>query len=83
MSDKVIASPWKKTLPPMDGTWIIAIGAIIWKDEFSTTCEPFLALVHWTDRQGESSGWHLRSGLSLRETLDDVVRIDFWLEEPT
>lgn len=89
-------SPWKTTEPPHDGTTIVAIGHLVYesavddiRDEFdevpqatSTCSEPFLAKLRWTEKPGESAGWHHEHGLSLARTLTDKVHIDYWLEAP-
>ena len=69
---------WQTTEPPKDGSEIVAIGRVISTDETETWVEPFLQYVRWSNKPGESEGWHLRNGLALQRTLSDQVKIDFW-----
>jgi hypothetical protein len=91
-----MSSPWKKTEPPKDGTLIIAIGSVIYEfsagdeDDFGVDAgpaigacsDPFVAEVRWMAEPNQAAGWHYLSGLSVARTLEDLVKIDFWLEAP-
>jgi hypothetical protein len=89
---------WHTSEPPHDGTAIVAIGRVIYQcgaghedEDFAvadsplccTAVDPFIGLIHWTSHADESEGWHhVSDGLSVARTLDDEVKIDFWLEDP-
>lgn len=82
--------------PPQDGRSIIACGRVIYdltvpEDSFEPgtdlvigkASDPFVALIHWTENDGQIKGWHyVADGLSVARTLTDEVLIDFWLEDP-
>jgi hypothetical protein len=55
-------------------------------DPFIGLIHSFIGLIHWTSHADESEGWHwVADGLSVARvarTLDDEVKIDFWLEYP-
>jgi hypothetical protein len=74
-------SEWNKDAAPLDGTAIVAVGRVIWEDEFSTSCESFVAEVRWTNPCGQA-GWHHTNGLAVARTLEDVVIIDYWMPYP-
>ena len=75
---------WKTSEPPKDGTPIVAVGRIIYSDEFSTTVEPFTATIYWNKTKSDYEGWMFWcGGLSVQRELDDEVKIDFWIERPT
>jgi hypothetical protein len=75
-------SAWNNSTAPQDGRVIVAIGRVIFTDDYSTAVEPFLAKIRWTKREGENEGWHYESGLSVARTLDDIVKVDFWVQPP-
>jgi hypothetical protein len=81
MSDKI----WNTETPPLDGAPIVAIGRVIFEDEFSTTVEPFLAAIRWLPPPtGRIEGWHHVTGaeMSLRPTMTDEIKIDYWIQYP-
>ena len=74
-------NPWSTGEPPKDGRLLVVVGRIIYTDEACVTVEPIKpSLVRWTEKQGESKGWHYLTGLALATQLDDEVHIDGWLE---
>ena len=74
---------WKTTSPPKDGTRIVAVGSVIWSDEFSTTVEPFATNVYWTKTECGYEGWRFSpSDQAVARTFYDEVKIDSWLEYP-
>lgn len=79
-------TPWRTDEPPKDGKPIVAIGKLIYSDEFSTTDDPFCAVITWGSNRFEDikRGWHFaRDGMSLPQTPDDEVIIFWWLPYPT
>jgi len=68
---------------PKDGTEIVAIGPVIYQDEFSTAVDSFVAAIRWVDVPGKYEGWHDRNGLAVARMLDDEVRVDYWLPMPS
>lgn len=73
--------PWQTGEPPKDGRLIVVIGRLIYTEEACTTVQPIPpSLVRWTEKPGESKGWHYLGGMSLALTLDDEVLIDGWME---
>lgn len=77
------SSPWNTTPPPQDGTHIVAVGRVICSDDISTWVEPFVAELIWeTDRSGYEGWHHTRDQMSVARTLDDVVKIDWWVPVP-
>lgn len=71
--------------PPKDGTPIVAVGRIIYTDEWSTTVEPFCAAIHWVGKPSGFAGWCQWIGefhLAVAESLQDKVVIDHWLPFP-
>ncbi len=77
-------SQWNIENPPLDGTPIVAIGRVIWEDEFSISSEPFALALFWLKNESGFEGWHYWYGdqLSLATALDQIVKIDFWLPFP-
>jgi hypothetical protein len=76
-------NPWNTTEPPKDGSTIVAVGRVIFSDEFSTTCESFVASVRWIKDQSNYEGWHFaKDGITVAQTLEDEVKIDWWLPYP-
>lgn len=70
---------WQTGEPPKDGTEIIAVGKVMWQDEFSTTADPFVAAIRWYKDQSEYEGWHYTdTGLTVARTLDDKVIVHWW-----
>lgn len=79
------AGPWRTDEPPQDGKPIVAIGQLMYSDEFSTTAEPFCVALTWgsTQFQDIKTGWHYwHNGMSLASTLEDEVIIHYWLPMP-
>lgn len=77
---KGATGPWREDAAPMDGQLICVRGRVIFTEDVCTTSEPFQGMVRWTEKEGESKGWHYRSGLSVARTLEDKVFIDLWVE---
>lgn len=78
------ARKWNTSEAPKDGTRIVAIGRVICDEGMTTSVYPFCGDVEWTEREGESKGWHFTAhGLSVARQLDDEVKIDFWMPYPT
>lgn len=76
-------SPWLDASPPKDGKPIVAIGRVIWRDEYSTSVDSFVALVRWEKDQSGYEGWHFdHDGMTVARTLDDEVMVDYWLPPP-
>lgn len=74
---------WNTTPPPQDGTVIVAIGRVIYSDEFSTSVDPFVAALVWEMDNSRYEGWHTQKDrMSVARTLDDEVKIDWWLPFP-
>lgn len=77
--------PWRTDEPPKDGTPIVAIGKVMFGDEFSTRAEPFVAAITWGSNrfQDINTGWHFwHDGMSLPQCLEDEVIIHWWLPMP-
>jgi len=73
------AKLWQEVNPPKDGTAIVAVGRVIWSDEFSTTADSFVAAIRWEKDQSGYEGWHFeRDGMTVARTLDDEVLVDWW-----
>jgi hypothetical protein len=67
-----------------DGTSIVAIGRVIWCDEYSTAVDGFVAAIRWIKDQSGYEGWHFdRDGMTVARTLDDEVMVDWWLPMPS
>jgi len=73
---------WHMEEPPKDGTRIVAIGKVIIEDAWSTTADPFCTDLEWTEKPGQSKGWHLSNGMSLVSCLEDEVIIHYWMPYP-
>jgi hypothetical protein len=72
---------WQTSEPPKDGRLLVVFGRVFYTEDACTTVEPFKpSLVRWTEKDGESKGWHYLTGLSLAQALDDEVMIDGWME---
>lgn len=77
-------SAWLDGNPPKDGTPIVAIGRIIWRDEYSTSVDSFVAAIRWLKDQSGYECWHFdRDGMTVARTLDDEVMVDWWLPMPS
>ena len=77
-------SAWLDGDPPKDGTPIVAIGRVIWRDEYSTSVDSFVALIRWEKDRSGYEGWHFdRDGMTVARTLDDEVMVDWWLPLPS
>lgn len=74
---------WNTENPPKDGTTIVAIGKVMFSDEWSTSAEPFLAEVSWCQPEGGHLGWHYSNGMAVATTLEDEVIIHYWMPYPT
>ena len=75
---------WKTTEPPKDGTRIIAIGRILWHDDFSDGSNPYLGEVFWSESES-FTGWMYQSEswpLSVTCSPDEKFIIDWWIESP-
>jgi hypothetical protein len=75
---------WKTENPPKDGTPIIAIGRVIWEDEFSTSIDPFMDRIFWQTSPSGLTGWfYWRDKLSVASALGrQEVAIDYWTHCP-
>ena len=76
---------WHTEDPPKDGTPIVAVGRVIWSDEFSTTSEPFCAAISWQSTDSGFTGWCHHLGeyhLAVARSLDDEVKVDAWMPWP-
>lgn len=73
---------WNTENPPKDGTTIVAIGKVMWSDEFSTCADPFTAEIHWCKDQSGYEGWHFSDGMTVASGLDDKVIVHFWILPP-
>lgn len=85
LTDQPQAAPWRTDAPPQDGTPIVAIGKVMYSDEFSTVAAPFVAALTWGSApfQDIKTGWHYwQNGMSLPSTLEDEVIIHYWLPMP-
>ena len=59
----------------------MAIGRVIWSDEYSTSVDSFVAKIWWIS---DKAGWYYVSGgLSVARTVDDEVMVDWWLPYPS
>ena len=80
----VACSAWLDGNPLKDGTPIVAIGRVIWRDEYSTSVDSFVALIRWEKDQSGYECWHFdRDGMTVARTLDDEVMVDWWLPLPS
>lgn len=68
--------------PPRDGGNIVVVGRVIYTEGAFTSVEPIVAIVHWSEKQGEMAGWHYEGGMSVARSLDDEIIIDFWAADP-
>ncbi len=68
---------WKTSDPPKDGTIFVAIGRVVWSDEFGGESWPFVAMVHFNGEQ-----WLDEIGMALTESPLDTVHIDYWIQIP-
>ena len=68
---------------PKDGTEIVAIGRVIYDDDCTTTAERFVAAVRWMEVPWRSVGWHITNALTVAQTLDDEVIVDYWQPMPS
>ena len=74
---------WQTNEPPKDGTVIVAVGRVIWSDEFSTSVDQFVAAIRWEKDSSGYEGWHYnRDGMVLATTLQDEVKVDWWANFP-
>jgi len=76
---------WNTENPPLNGTPIVAVGRIIYSDEFSTTSEPFACAILWLKKSSGFEGWcFYREGghKSLARYTTDKIHIDFWMPYP-
>ena len=81
MSANASPYPWQTGEPPKDGRLLVVFGRLIYTEDASTTVEAIKpSLVRWTEKPGESEGWHYLTGLSLAQTLEDEIHIDGWME---
>lgn len=66
----VRCSAWLDGNPPKDGTPIVAIGRVIWRDEYSTLVDSFVAHIRWEKDQSGYEGWHFdRDGMTARGVI--------------
>jgi hypothetical protein len=80
---KKLIHPWQTIEPPKDGTVIVAIGRLIWTDEWSTYVDRFLAEIRWEKDSSRYEGWHYsHSGMTVARQLDDEVMVDCWAHTP-
>lgn len=83
MSGEQPATGWKTSEPPQDGKPIVAIGRVIYNEEACTCVDPFVSVICWGKTESGYVGWtHFRGGLAITRTLEDEVRIDYWIEYP-
>ena len=74
---------WNITEPPKDGTRIVAVGSVIITEECFTSVEPFAIDIEWRKTDSGYEGWMLSNGLSLACSLDDEIKIHFWMPYPS
>ncbi len=73
--------PWNTSEPPKDGRLLVVVGRVQFTDGACVTVTPLPpSLVRWTEKPGESKGWHYLTGLAVALQLDDEVMIDGWME---
>lgn len=78
-------TPWRTDEPPKDGRPIVAIGKVMYSDEFSTCAQPFVAAITWGSSRFSDikDGWHFwQDGMSVPSTTEDEVIIHHWLPMP-
>ena len=74
---------WNTSEPPNDGTKIVAIGRVIWTDDFSTSVIPFVAAICWFKHESGFEGWHYDGeGMAVARALEDEVKVDYWAHFP-
>jgi hypothetical protein len=74
---------WQTKEPPKDGTVIVAVGRVIWSDEFSTSVDQFAAAIRWEKGSSNFEGWHYnRDGLTVAREMGDEVKVDWWANFP-
>ena len=72
---------WNTTNPPLDGSPIVAVGRVLWEDDFSAGVQPFAHALFWNAEAKLWCYWH-GDQMSLQTALKDVVKIDWWLPLP-
>jgi hypothetical protein len=65
---------------PKDGSYIVAVGRVIYSDDFTTCVDSFVAKITW--RAEPNEGWHYDNNMSVANMLGDEVRVDYWLPMP-
>lgn len=81
LSTEALKTEWNTCPPPQDGTRIVAIGRVLWEDDFSAGSDPFVAEIFWQKSPSDYEGW-FHGDLALSSNLDDKVKIDFWMPFP-
>jgi len=77
---------WNTENPPKDGSPIVVVGRVIYADEFSTTVQSFSGAVTWRKTESDFEGWMWYFGeypTAVQQTLEDEVKIDFWMPFPS
>ena len=72
---------WHTTTPPQDGTQIVAVGRVLWEDDFSAGSQPFAHALFWNADAKLWCYWH-GDQMALTTALNDQVKIDWWLPLP-
>ncbi|MDB6020800.1 MAG: hypothetical protein JWQ04_657 [Pedosphaera sp.] len=84
----MIVNTWNTEEAPKDGRPIVAVGRVIWSDDFSTAVDPFCGAVFWDTSDSKHAHWahwprtEYGHAMSVARTLDDEVRIDYWMPHP-
>lgn len=74
---------WRTIPPPKDGTIIVAVGRVIWTNDISTSVDQFVGSIMYLNVIGKHEGWHWsKDGMTVGLTIDDEVKIDWWLPLP-
>lgn len=77
------AGAWRTDAPPTDGTPIMVIGRVLWRDEAVVGVDPFADVIYWRPADKEDGRWlYMQTGLSVARTPEDDVRIDWWTTLP-
>jgi hypothetical protein len=71
---------WNGNPPPQDGSFIVAVGAILSVSNDGGESAPFTETIRWDN---DSNEWLNQHGLSLGTFLGETVTIHHWMPAPT
>lgn len=80
-SPATCSAGWNIGEPPKDGKTYVAIGQVVWSNEYGGGSTPFLAQVHYSFRE-KWEGWLDERDVAISDGIDDTIRIFHWMPLP-